>query len=147
MLIEHVFSTVSIYGGSMKKSFIFSYTATVLVKRGTLKPSNILVAGTTWCKVKTMHNSNGISLKEAGPSQPIVVTGWKDLPTAGSYVLQVHDFNNKSKSKDDQQSKNEVFNLTVKRLILVNFQLELFKTFVFKWLIKNNRSYFMVSVL
>ncbi|KAI9104800.1 hypothetical protein DFS34DRAFT_691034 [Phlyctochytrium arcticum] len=61
--------------------------ATVLVKRGTLKPGSIIVAGTTWAKVRSMHDENNKIVKSAGPSFPVEVTGWKDLPAAGDEVL------------------------------------------------------------
>ncbi|KND05091.1 translation initiation factor IF-2 [Spizellomyces punctatus DAOM BR117] len=61
--------------------------ATVLVKRGTLKPGGVVVAGTTWCKVRVMHDEHGVAVKEAGPSLPVEVMGWKELPAAGDEVL------------------------------------------------------------
>ncbi|KAI8613539.1 hypothetical protein BC830DRAFT_1131853 [Chytriomyces sp. MP71] len=61
---------------------------TMLVTRGTLRPGQILVAGTSWCKVRTLTDERGKSLKEAGPSSPVEVSGWKDLPNAGDFVLE-----------------------------------------------------------
>ncbi|KAJ3333407.1 hypothetical protein HDU76_008431 [Blyttiomyces sp. JEL0837] len=66
-------------------------TATIVVQRGTLKSGDILVAGTTWCKVRMLTDENGRMVKEAGPSMPIETIGWKDLPAAGDFVLQAKD--------------------------------------------------------
>ncbi|KAI9190432.1 translation initiation factor IF-2 [Blastocladiella emersonii ATCC 22665] len=64
-------------------------TATVLIKDGTLRVGDILVAGTAWCKVKSMCNDLGVPVKEAPPSAPVEVLGWKELPAAGERVVQV----------------------------------------------------------
>ncbi|KAL7750503.1 translation initiation factor IF-2 [Sorochytrium milnesiophthora] len=62
-------------------------TASVLVNHGTLKVGDILVAGTSWCRVRSMHNDHGAHVTEAPPSTPVEVVGWKDLPGAGDRVL------------------------------------------------------------
>ena len=64
--------------------------ATVLVRRGTLRPSDIIVAGTTWARVRTLHNEAGVSVESAGPGTPVEVDGWRDQPTAGDEVLQAN---------------------------------------------------------
>ena len=63
--------------------------ATVLVKRGTLKKGDIIVAGNAWGKVRLMANENGKPMKEATPSMPVEISGWKNLPSAGDIVLAV----------------------------------------------------------
>ena len=62
--------------------------ATVLVRRGTLRPSDIIVAGTTWARVRTLRNEAGAVVDSAGPGTPVEVDGWKDQPSAGDEVLQ-----------------------------------------------------------
>ena len=62
--------------------------ATVLVRRGTLRPSDIIVAGTTWARVRTLRNEAGAVVDSAGPGTPVEVDGWKDQPGAGDEVLQ-----------------------------------------------------------
>ncbi|KAJ3344651.1 hypothetical protein HDU83_004981 [Entophlyctis luteolus] len=61
---------------------------TVLVSRGTLRSGQILVAGTTWCRVRALSDENGRAVREVGPSCPVEVSGWKDLPDAGELVLE-----------------------------------------------------------
>ncbi|OAX79651.1 translation initiation factor IF-2 [Emergomyces africanus] len=62
--------------------------ATVLVKRGTLRPGDVIVAGTTWAKIRSLKNEAGIVIKEALPGTPVEVDGWKEQPQAGSEVLE-----------------------------------------------------------
>lgn len=63
-------------------------SATVLVRRGTLKVGSFIVAGNAWAKVKSLKDDMGKTIKIAGPGTPVEVTGWKKLPEAGDEVLQ-----------------------------------------------------------
>lgn len=62
--------------------------ATVLVKRGTLRPGAILVAGNTWTRVRSLRDERDQVLAEVGPGMPVEVDGWRDQPVAGDEVLQ-----------------------------------------------------------
>ncbi|USW59114.1 Putative small GTP-binding protein [Septoria linicola] len=62
--------------------------ATVLVRRGTLKPGAVIVAGKTWARVRSLRNEGGRVLQEVGPGMPVEVDGWRDQPMAGDEVLQ-----------------------------------------------------------
>ena len=62
--------------------------STVLVRRGTVKVGSFLVAGTTYCKVRGMKDEHGKPLKLAGPSTPVQVWGWKELPQGGDQILE-----------------------------------------------------------
>ena len=55
----------------------------LLVEQGVLKPGSFLVAGTTYGKIRTLLNFAGKPLKEAGPSTPATVTGFKEIPQFG----------------------------------------------------------------
>lgn len=63
-------------------------SATVLVRRGTLKVGSFIVAGNSWAKVKSLRDDMGKVIKKAGPGTPVEVTGWKKLPEAGDEVLE-----------------------------------------------------------
>ena len=66
--------------------------ATVLVRRGTLRPGDFIVAGRTWARVRTLRNNAGTLLDEAPPSTPVEVDGWRgEDPSAGLHVLQADD--------------------------------------------------------
>ncbi|KAK5377334.1 translation initiation factor IF-2 [Exophiala xenobiotica] len=74
--------------------------ATVLVRRGTLRPGDFIVAGTTWARVRTLRNDAGQLIEEAPPGTPVQIDGWRgDDPMAGSEVLQ---------AADEQQAKDAV---------------------------------------
>lgn len=62
--------------------------ATVLVRRGTIKTGDIIVAGTTWAKVRSLKNEAGVIIDAATPGTPVEVDGWKEQPIAGDEVLQ-----------------------------------------------------------
>ncbi|MCJ1322302.1 hypothetical protein MMC15_007650 [Xylographa vitiligo] len=65
--------------------------ATVLIRRGTIFPGSILVAGTTWTRVRTLRDEAGVSLSSAGPGTPVEIDGWREQPEAGNEVLQTTD--------------------------------------------------------
>jgi translation initiation factor IF-2 len=65
--------------------------ATVLVKRGTLRPGDLIVAGKTWARIRVLRNEAGADLAEAPPGTPVEILGWRDLPEAGEQVLQAPD--------------------------------------------------------
>ena len=65
--------------------------ATVLVQNGTLHSGDILIAGMTVGRVRTMINDKGQRLTEAGPSVPVEITGLRDAPNAGDIFNVVDD--------------------------------------------------------
>jgi len=62
--------------------------ATVLVRRGTMRPGDFIVAGKTWARIRCLRNEAGIEITEAGPGTPVEIDGWKEQPEAGDEVLQ-----------------------------------------------------------
>lgn len=97
--------------------------ATVLVTRGTLKNGSILVAGQTWCKVKSLKNEFDQPVKLATPATPVEVYGWKELPESGDLVLEVKK---EAKAKSvceyriqrakDEQKFNDLENINKSRM-------------------------------
>jgi len=59
------------------------YVATVLVSNGTLKMGDIVIAGTSWGKVKAMFNERNQKMKQAAPSEPVLILGLNGAPQAG----------------------------------------------------------------
>ena len=57
--------------------------ATLLVQTGTLKISDVILAGTAIGHVRTMQNDKGEMVTEAGPSTPVEITGLAEVPSAG----------------------------------------------------------------
>jgi translation initiation factor IF-2 len=60
--------------------------ATVLVQSGTLCCGDDMIAGTATGRVKVMIDDKGKQVKKAGPSIPVSVTGWDELPEAGDIM-------------------------------------------------------------
>lgn len=57
--------------------------ATVLVDRGTLKTGDVVVAGTSYGKVRALINPRGVHVDEAHPADPVEILGLNSVPTAG----------------------------------------------------------------
>ena len=65
--------------------------ATLLVQNGTLKQGDIVIAGTAVGRVRVMTNDKGRTVKTAGPSVPVEITGLADVPSAGDAFDAVTD--------------------------------------------------------
>jgi translation initiation factor IF-2 len=63
--------------------------STLLVQRGTLKTGDLIVAGTSHGRVRTMSDSHGKALKDAAPSVPVEVVGLDHAPMAGERFVVV----------------------------------------------------------
>jgi len=74
-------ATGSIIESSLDKGR--GYVATVLVANGTLKMGDIVIAGTSWGKVKAMFNERNQKLKSAAPAEPVLILGLNGAPQAG----------------------------------------------------------------
>lgn len=74
-------ATGSIIESSLDKGR--GYVATMLVANGTLKMGDIVLAGTSYGKVKAMFNERNQRIKEAGPSEPVLILGLNGSPAAG----------------------------------------------------------------
>ncbi len=65
--------------------------ATLLVQNGTLKQGDIIIAGTAVGRVRVMTNDKGRTVKTAGPSQPVEITGLSEVPAPGDEFNAVTD--------------------------------------------------------
>lgn len=65
--------------------------ATILVQTGTLRIGDNVVAGTSTGKIRAMIDDKGRKVKKAGPSTPVSVTGWDEVPEAGDIIDVVAD--------------------------------------------------------
>ncbi|PBP25259.1 elongation factor Tu [Diplocarpon rosae] len=65
--------------------------ATVLIRRGTLRLGDVVVAGKTWARIRCLRNEAGTEVAEAGPGTPVEIDGWREQPLAGDEVLQAPD--------------------------------------------------------
>ncbi|TVY17994.1 Mitochondrial translation initiation factor IF-2 [Lachnellula arida] len=80
--------------------------ATVLVRRGTMRLGDFIVAGKTWARIRCLRNEAGVEIEEAGPGTPVEVDGWREQPLAGDEVLQAGD-EQKAKSVIDYRLERE----------------------------------------
>lgn len=86
-------------------------TATVLVQGGTLHKGDIIIAGTSVGRVRTMTNDKGKSVEKAGPSTPVEITGLSEVPMSGDIFNAVEDekLARELVEKRKHQAKEEVF--------------------------------------
>jgi translation initiation factor IF-2 len=65
--------------------------ATILVQSGTLKRGDVVLAGSSYGRVRAMLDENGKSIAEAGPSIPVEIQGLTEVPVSGEEVLVMSD--------------------------------------------------------
>ncbi|MGC7878738.1 translation initiation factor IF-2, partial [Desulforudis sp. 1190] len=65
--------------------------ATVLVQNGTLRTGDAIVAGPVFARVRAMIDHKGRSVKKAGPSMPVEILGFSEVPAAGDTFFVVED--------------------------------------------------------
>ncbi|WPM31963.1 translation initiation factor IF-2 [Hydrogenobacter sp. T-2] len=92
--------------------------ATVLVQEGTLKLGDIFVAGTTYGRVRAMFDDKGRKVKEAGPSVPVEVLGFEELPMAGDQLKVVEDERKAKQIAEQRKLKKEQMEKVAKGFVL-----------------------------
>lgn len=91
-------------------------TATLLVQNGTLRRGDALVVGNTWGRIKAMFNSEGKAIKEAGPSDPVVILGLQEVPNAGeTFEVMSSDREAKQVSEERQDQRARAAQVPVNR--------------------------------
>ncbi|MGN1163100.1 MAG: translation initiation factor IF-2 [Christensenellales bacterium] len=65
--------------------------ATILVQNGTLKAGDTFVCGLTFGKVRAMYDENGRLVKSAGPSCPVSVLGFDEVPNSGDMAVVIDE--------------------------------------------------------
>ena len=85
------------------------YVATVLVSNGTLKMGDIVLAGTHFGRVKAMFNERNQRIKEAGPSEPVLILGLNGAPTAGDtfHVIETEQEAREIANKREQLQREQ----------------------------------------
>jgi len=66
----------------------YGRVTTALVKRGTLRVGDIVVAGNAWARIRTLRNEAGVTIHEATPGMPVEIDGWREQPSAGTEMIQ-----------------------------------------------------------
>ena len=65
--------------------------ATLLVQKGTLKVGETIVAGSVFGKVRAMNDDSGKTIRAAGPSMPVEILGFSEVPEAGETFIAIKD--------------------------------------------------------
>lgn len=81
--------------------------ATVLVKNGTLKIGDNILAGTISGRVRALLDEHGERVKTAKPSTPVIVLGFNDVPEAGQYMRVMEDEKTARNLADKRQAKRK----------------------------------------
>jgi len=87
--------------------------ATVLVQRGTLKIGDVLVAGSQWGRVRALVDDTGASIKEAGPSEPVELTGLNAPPAAGDDLVVVENEQRAREIAEFRQGRDRDFRTAI----------------------------------
>ncbi|MBQ7533149.1 MAG: translation initiation factor IF-2 [Bacteroidales bacterium] len=95
------------------------YVAKILVQEGTLHVGDMVLAGTTYGKVKAMFNERNQALKEAGPSTPLLLLGLNGAPQAGdNFNVMTDEREVKTIANRRQQLQREMGIRTQKHITL-----------------------------
>ena len=82
--------------------------ATALVEHGMLRPGHLIVAGGAYAKIRTLENTNGKAIKEAGPSTPVRISGFKTLPRFGdTFTVQKDEKEARKLAEENSQKEND----------------------------------------
>ena len=95
------------------------YVSTVLVSNGTLKIGDVVIAGTSWGRIKAMFNERNQRIEQAGPAEPAIILGLNGAPTAGDqfHVLETEQEAREISNKREQLQREQGLR-TQKRITL-----------------------------
>lgn len=80
--------------------------ANVLIQDGTLRQGDIILCGKTFGRARLIINNRGIELKEAGPSTPVSVSDFSEVPEAGDKFYVVNDISKAREIAQERQKKD-----------------------------------------
>jgi translation initiation factor IF-2 len=89
--------------------------ATVLVQKGTLAVGDALVAGTSFARIRAMQDENGQTVTVAGPSKPVQILGWNQVPSAGDDFREVEDERAARHIAEEREAKTRAAELVTSR--------------------------------
>ena len=93
------------------------YVATVLVQNGTLKQGDIVLAGTSWGKIKAMFNERGKRIDQVKPAEPALILGLNGAPTAGDtfHVMDTEQAARELANKREQLKREQGLRTTKRK--------------------------------
>jgi len=86
--------------------------ANVLIQDGTLHQGDIILCGRTFGRARLMTNDRGAEVKEAGPSTPVSVSDFSEVPEAGDKFYIVSDIQKAREIAQERQKKEREFSLS-----------------------------------
>ncbi|GHV00188.1 translation initiation factor IF-2 [Clostridia bacterium] len=98
--------------------------ATVIVQDGTLRVGDTVVAGMAAGRVRALLDENGDSIKEAGPSTPVVVLGFTEVPNAGDLLHVVADTEFSRQLADERRDKLKAGQVQITQKVTLEEMLE-----------------------
>ncbi len=93
------------------------YVATVLVQNGTLRQGDIVLAGTSWGRIKAMFNERGKRIEKAAPAEPALILGLNGAPTAGDtfHVMETEQEARELANKREQLKREQGIRTTKRK--------------------------------
>ncbi|QOV90823.1 translation initiation factor IF-2 [Humisphaera borealis] len=87
---------------------------TMLVQDGTLKVGDVMISGQGYGRIRTLLNDRGESIKEAGPSTPVIVSGLNNVPNAGDKFYVVDDVDRARQIAEERETLQRQKDLAAK---------------------------------
>jgi translation initiation factor IF-2 len=78
--------------------------ATILIKEGTLNKGDVVLAGSAYGRIRNMIDSRGKTVKTAGPSMPVEITGLDSVPSAGDRFYNLEDLTRAKQAAEEVKS-------------------------------------------
>lgn len=94
--------------------------ANIIVQNGTLKVGDTVVSGITYGHVRALQDDKGRSVKEAGPSMPVSILGFSEVPNAGDPIYVVEDEKLAKQVISERIAKQRASGLAVSNVVTLN---------------------------
>lgn len=89
--------------------------STIIIQSGTLKVGDVIVAGSSFGRVKSLEDEHGKKLKSAGPSTPVQISGFSELPEVGDILQTFETLDEARNIATTVQKKNRSHKLQIKK--------------------------------
>ena len=86
-----------------------------IVQKGTLRIGDVVLCGSTFGRIRSMHNEWDEEIEEAEPSSPVIVAGLDDVPGAGDHFFVLDELDHAREAADDRRDRGRAEVLTRRR--------------------------------
>lgn len=94
--------------------------ATILIQNGTLRLGDPIVVGSFYGKIRTLKNDKGEEITNAGPSQPVEVTGISEIPSAGDLFMAFETEKQAKSVSEERKTKARIEETRAKSLVTLD---------------------------